>query len=182
MKFETCEIKGLIICKPKIINDKRGFFTETFRKDLFDNFIGEISSFRQTNCSESNYGTIRGLHFQISPSSQSKLVSVQRGEILDVALDLRRNSKTFGKYFCIILNDINNYQFFIPSGFAHGFSVLSNKARVQYMVDNFYDKKNEYGINPLDEDLNIDWKVKDPIISEKDITNPNFDKNQNYNF
>ena len=182
MEFETCEIKGLIICKPKIICDKRCFFTETFRKDLFDNFIGERSSFCQTNCSESNYGTIRGLHFQISPSSQTKLVSVQSGEILDVVLDLRRNSKTFGKYFSILLSDINNYQFFIPSGFAHGFSVLSNKARVQYMVDNFYDKKNEYGINPLDEDLNIDWKVKDPIISEKDIANPNFDKNQHYNF
>jgi dTDP-4-dehydrorhamnose 3,5-epimerase len=182
MKFETCEIKGLIICKPKIISDKRGFFTETFRKDLFDNFTGEISSFCQSNCSESNYGTIRGLHFQISPSSQSKLISVQIGEILDVALDLRRNSKTYGKYFSILLNDINNYQFFIPSGFAHGFSVLSNKARVQYMVDNFYDKKNEFGINPLDKDLNIDWKVKSPIISEKDITNPNFDKNHYYNF
>ena len=182
MKFETCEIKGLIICKPKIINDKRGFFTETFRKDLFDNFTGAISSFCQTNCSESNYGTIRGLHFQISPSSQSKLVSVQKGEILDVVLDLRRNSKTFGKYFCIILNDINNYQFFIPSGFAHGFSVLSNTARVQYMVDNFYDKKNEFGINPLDENLNIDWKVNNPIISEKDIAHPNFDKNQHFNF
>ena len=99
-----------------------------------------------------------------------------------MVLDLRRNSKTFGKYFSILLNDINNYQFFIPSGFAHGFSVLSNKARVQYMVDNFYDKKNEFGINPLDEDLNIDWKVKDPIISKKDIANPNFDKNQHYNF
>ena len=182
MEFETCEINGLVICKPKIISDKRGFFTETFRKDLFDNFIGERSSFCQTNCSESKYGTIRGLHFQISPSSQSKLVSVQSGEILDVVLDLRRNSKTFGKYFSILLNDINNYQFFIPSGFAHGFSVLSIKARVQYMVDNFYDKKNEFGINPLDEDLNIDWKVKDPIISEKDISSPNFDKNQHFNF
>ena len=182
MNFERCSFEGLIICKPLIINDKRGFFTETFRKDLLYNFTGEKSSFCQTNCSESSYGTIRGLHFQISPSSQSKLVSVQSGEILDVVLDLRKNSITFGKYFSIILNDVNNYQFFVPKGFAHGFSVLSEKARVQYMVDNFYDKKNEFGINPLDEDLNIDWKVKDPIISEKDIANPNFDKNQHYNF
>jgi dTDP-4-dehydrorhamnose 3,5-epimerase len=182
MKFETCEINGLVICKPKIISDKRGFFTETFRKDLFDNFIGERSSFCQTNCSESKYGTIRGLHFQISPSSQSKLVSVQSGEILDVVLDLRKNSKTFGKYFSVILNDINNYQFFIPSGFAHGFSVLSEKARVQYMVDNFFDKKNEFGINPLDKNLDINWKVENPMISEKDISSPNFDKNQHYNF
>ena len=176
MKFENCEINGLVVCKPKIINDKRGFFTETFRKDLFDNFTGKKSSFCQT------YGTIRGLHFQITPSSQSKLISVISGEILDVALDLRKNSKTFGKYFSIILNESNNYQFFVPKGFAHGFSVLSDKARVQYMVDNFYDNKNEYGINPLDEDLNIDWKVKNPVISDKDIANPNFDKNQHYNF
>ena len=182
MKFEECKINGLIVCKPAIINDKRGFFTETFRKDLFDNFIGEKSSFCQINSSESTHGTIRGLHFQISPSSQSKLVSVQRGEILDVALDLRRNSITFGKYFSVILNDINNYQLFIPSGFAHGFSVLSNKARVQYMVDNFYDKKNEFGINPLDNELNIDWRVKNPIVSERDISSPNFNKNQFYNF
>ncbi len=182
MKFETCDIEGLVICKPYILDDKRGFFTETFRKDLYDGFIGEKSSFCQTNCSESSYGTIRGLHFQISPSSQSKLVSAISGEILDVALDLRKNSKTFGKYFSIILNESNNYQFFVPRGFAHGFSVLSKKARVQYMVDNFYDKKKEFGINPIDNNLNIDWKVKNPIISEKDIANPNFDKNQNYNF
>ena len=182
MKFERCDIEGLIILKPKIINDKRGFFTETFRKDLFDNFVGEISSFCQTNCSESNYGTIRGLHFQISPSSQSKLVSVQSGEILDVVLDLRKNSKTFGKYFSIILNDSNNFQFFVPKGFAHGFSVLSKKARVQYMVDNFYDKKNEFGINPLDKQLNINWGVNNPTISMKDLSSPNFNKNKNFNF
>ena len=182
MKFEKCEIEGLVICKPRIINDKRGFFTETFRKNLFDNFIGKKSSFCQTNCSESAYGTIRGLHFQISPSSQSKLVSVQSGEILDVVLDLRKNSKTFGKCFSLLLNDKNNYQFFIPCGFAHGFSVLSDKARVQYLVDNYYDKKNEFGINPLDKGLNIDWKVENPILSNKDISSPNFDKYQLYNF
>ena len=182
MKFERCDIEGLIILKPKIVNDKRGFFTETFRKDLFDDFVGEKSSFCQTNCSESAYGTIRGLHFQISPSSQSKLVSVQSGEILDVALDLRKNSKTFGKYFSIKLNESNNYQFFVPRGFAHGFSVLNKKARVQYLVDNFYDNKNEFGINPLDNNLNIDWGVDKPIISEKDLSSPNFNKNQQFNF
>ena len=182
MKFERCDIEGLIIVKPKILNDERGFFAETFRKDLFDDFAGEKSSFCQTNCSESDFGTIRGLHFQISPSSQSKLVSVQSGEIMDVVLDLRKNSKTFGKHFSIILNDTNNFQFFVPRGFAHGFSVLSNKARVMYMVDNFYDKKNEFGINPLDNNLKIDWNVKNPIISGKDISSPNFNKNQHYNF
>ncbi len=182
MKFERCDIEGLIIIKPKILNDERGFFAETFRKDLFDDFVGEKSSFCQTNCSESDFGTIRGLHFQISPSSQSKLVSVQNGEIMDVVLDLRKNSKTFGKHFSITLNESNNYQLFVPRGFAHGFSVLSEKARVMYMVDNFYDKKNEFGINPIDKNLNIDWKVKNPIISEKDISSPNFDKNQHYNF
>ena len=101
---------------------------------------------------------------------------------MDVALDLRKNSKTFGKYFSIILNESNNFQFFIPKGFAHGFSVLSKKARVQYLVDNFYDNKNEFGINPLDNNLNIDWGVDKPIISEKDLSSPNFNKNQQFNF
>ena len=170
MKFETCEINGLVICKPKIIIDKRGFFTETFRKDLFDNFTGNISSFCQTNCSESTYGTIRGLHFQISPSSQSKLVSVQSGEILDVALDLRKNSKTFGKYFSVILNDINNYQFFIPIGFAHGFYVLSKEAEFVYKVNQYYSQTHEKMIHWKNNSFQIEWPIIDGkvYLSEKD--------------
>ena len=136
MEFEKVEIEGLILCKPKLINDNRGFFSETFRKDLLENTIKQKINFCQSNTSESKYGTIRGLHFQASPSSQTKLVSVSKGEILDVALDIRKNSITYGKFYSVILDDKNNFQLYIPPGFAHGFSVLSKEARVHYQVDN----------------------------------------------
>ena len=112
MEFEKVEIEGLILCKPKLINDDRGFFSELFRKDLLENTLKQKINFCQSNTSESKYGTIRGLHFQTSPSSQTKLVSVSKGQILDVALDIRKNSKTYGKFYSIILNDNNNFQFF----------------------------------------------------------------------
>ena len=128
MEFEKVDIKGLILFKPKLIYDNRGFFSETFRKDYFEKIIGNKVNFCQSNTSESTFGTIRGLHFQISPSSQSKLVSVSKGEILDVALDIRKNSSTYGKFYSVILNENNNFQLYIPQGFAHGFSVLSKKA------------------------------------------------------
>ena len=110
MEFEKVEIEGLILCKPKLIKDSRGFFSEIFRKDLFEKIINQKTNFCQSNTSESSYGTIRGLHFQIPPSSQSKLVSVSKGGILDIALDIRKNSKTYGKFYSIILNDNNNFQ------------------------------------------------------------------------
>ena len=181
MEFEKVEIEGLILCKPKLINDSRGFFSEIFRKDLLESILEQKINFCQSNTSESKYGTIRGLHFQISPSSQSKLVSVSKGEILDVALDIRKNSKTYGKFYSVILNDNNNFQLYIPPGFAHGFSVLSKEARVHYQVDNYYDKQNEFGINPLDKDLAIDWKInkENYHISSKDLDNPYF-KNINF--
>ena len=181
MEFEKCEIEGLVLCKPKLIFDNRGFFSEIFRKDLLERYTGKKLSFCQSNTSESAYGTIRGLHFQISPSSQSKLVSVSKGEILDVALDIRKNSKTYGKFYSVILNDNNNFQLYIPPGFAHGFSVLSKEARVHYQVNNYYDKQNEFGINPLDKDLAIDWKInkENYHISSKDLDNPYF-KNINF--
>ena len=174
MEFEKDEIEGLILCKPKLINDERGFFSEVFRKDLLENTVKQKINFCQSNTSESKYGTIRGLHFQTSPSSQTKLVSVSKGEILDVALDIRKNSSTYGKFYSVILNDKNNFQLLIPKGFAHGFSVLSKEARVHYQVDNYYDNKNEFGINPLDKDLGIDWKISKEKyhISSKDLTHP----------
>ena len=175
MEFDKVEIEGLILCKPKLINDSRGFFSEIFRKDLLESIIEKKINFCQSNTSESSYGTIRGLHFQVSPSSQSKLVSVSKGEILDVALDIRTNSSTYGKFYSVILDDKNNFQLYIPKGFAHGFSVLSKEARVHYQVDNYYDYKNEFGINPLDKDLGIDWKIdkENFHISSKDLTHPN---------
>ena len=174
MEFEKVKIEGLILCKPKLINDKRGFFSEVFRKDLLENAVNQKINFCQSNTSESKYGTIRGLHFQASPSSQTKLVSVSKGEILDVALDIRQNSSTYGKFYSVILDDKNNFQLFIPKGFAHGFSVLSKEARVRYQVDNYYDINNEFGINPLDKDLAIDWKISKEKyhISSKDLTHP----------
>ena len=122
MEFEKVEIEGLVLCKPKLIYDNRGFFSEIFRKDLLEKFINKKIEFCQSNTSESSYGTIRGLHFQVSPSSQTKLISVSKGEILDIALDIRENSNTYGKYYTVILNDKNNFQLYIPPGFAHGFS------------------------------------------------------------
>ena len=174
MEFEKDEIEGLILCKPKLINDERGFFSEVFRKDLLENNVKQKINFCQSNTSESKYGTIRGLHFQTSPSSQTKLVSVSKGEILDIALDIRKNSSTYGKFYSVILSDKNNFQLLIPKGFAHGFSVLSKEARVNYQVDNYYDNKNEFGINPLDKDLAIDWKISKEKyhISRKDLTHP----------
>ena len=174
MEFEKCKIEGLVLCKPKLINDSRGFFSEVFRKDLLENTIKQKINFCQSNTSESKYGTIRGLHFQSSPSSQTKLVSVSKGEILDVALDIRTSSSSYGKFYSVILNDKNNFQLFIPKGFAHGFSVLSKEARVHYQVDNYYNNKNEFGINPLDNNLAIDWKIdkENYHISSKDLNHP----------
>jgi dTDP-4-dehydrorhamnose 3,5-epimerase len=181
MEFEKVKIEGLILCKPKLINDKRGFFSEVFRKDLLENTVNQKVNFCQSNTSESKYGTIRGLHFQASPTSQTKLVSVSKGKILDVALDIRSSSNTYGKFYSVILDDKNNFQLFIPKGFAHGFSVLSKEARVHYQVDNYYDSNNEFGINPLDKDLAIDWKIEKEKyhISSKDLNHPDF-KNINF--
>ena len=172
MKFIKCTIPGLIICEPKKLKDKRGFFTESFRKDLFEKFLGNNIDFCQENLSESGQGVLRGLHFQKEPHAQSKLVSVQKGKVLDVVVDIRKNSKFYGKHFSIELDDLSNKQLFIPRGFAHGFIVLSNIARVSYKVDNYYNPNSEEGLNYNDPKLDIDWKInkKDIIINEKDLS------------
>lgn len=172
MKFFNCTIPGLIVCEPKILKDERGFFTESFRKDLFEKFSGVKVDFCQENLSESNHGVLRGLHFQKKPHEQSKLVSVLEGKILDVAVDIRENSKFYGKYFSIELDAINNKQLFIPKGFAHGFVVLSKSARVSYKLDNYYNPSSEDGLNYNDPQLNIDWKInnKSIIVKSKDLS------------
>ena len=137
MKFEKLEINGLVLCKPKVIKDERGFFSETFRKDLLENFISEKLDFCQHNTSQSSFGVLRGLHFQTKPKAQTKLISVSHGEILDVVLDVRKGSPSYGKHCSVILNDINNFQLLVPKGFAHGFISLSEVARVNYQVDNY---------------------------------------------
>lgn len=176
MKFNKSDIPGLIICEPKKLYDERGFFTESFRKDLFENFLGQKINFCQENISESKYGVLRGLHFQVEPFAQSKLVSVLKGKILDVAVDIRKNSKYFGKSFSIELDEFNNKQLYIPKGFAHGFVVMSETARVSYKVDNYYNPVSERGLNFNDSSLGINWKinVNSVILNDKDSKYPEF--------
>ena len=179
MKFIKCDLPGLIICEPKKLKDERGFFTESFRKDLFENYLGRKVDFCQENLSESSYGVLRGMHFQKEPHAQSKLVSVLKGKIQDVVIDIRKNSKFYGKSFSILLDDINNRQLFIPKGFAHGFVVLSKLARVSYKVDNYYNPSSEEGLNYNDPQLNIDWKIdkKEIQINSKDCNYSDFNSN-----
>ena len=176
MKFIKANIPGLIICEPKKLNDQRGFFTESFRKDLFENFLGYKIDFCQENLSESKYGVLRGLHFQTEPFAQSKLVSVLKGKILDVVVDIRKSSKYYGKSFSMELDDLSNKQLFISKGFAHGFLVLSDIARVSYKVDNYYKPNFEMGLIFNDPLLKIDWKIEEKsiIIINKDKSYPPF--------
>ena len=169
MKFLETAINGVYLIKPLIFEDERGYFFETFKENEFNENIKDIS-FIQENESKSCYGVIRGLHYQKGDDAQSKLVRCVKGMILDVAVDLREGSPTFGKYTSAILTEDNHCQFFIPKGFAHGFSVLSDEAIVQYKCDNFYNKESECGINPFDDDLGIEWMIpkNKVIISEKD--------------
>ena len=184
MEFEKLKIDGLVLCKPKIIEDKRGFFSETFRKDLLEDFISDKLDFCQHNTSRSSFGVLRGLHFQTKPKAQTKLISVSNGEILDVVLDIRKDSPTYGKHYSVILNDINNFQLLVPKGFAHGFIALSEVARVNYQVDDYYSSKNEFGINPFDDDLKINWILEKNqiIISNKDKSNKNLSESPLYKF
>ena len=170
MKFlETC-INGVWLIQPSIYVDDRGYFFESFSDKEFKENIGDIT-FVQDNQSKSSYGVVRGLHFQKGEYAQSKLVRCVKGIILDVAVDLREGSPTYGKHVSAILSEDNNQQLFIPRGFAHGFSVLTTEAIVQYKCDNFYNKESEGGVNPFDRDLNIEWMIpKDKVIlSEKDL-------------
>ena len=170
MEFEKVGIDGLVLCKPKLIEDERGFFSETFRKDLLEVFISKKLDFCQHNTSKSSFGVLRGLHFQTAPKAQTKLISVSNGEILDVVLDVREDSPTYGKHYSVILNDINNFQLLVPKGFAHGFISLSDNVRVNYQVDNYYSPENEFGIYPFDENLKINWILEKNqiIINNKD--------------
>ena len=173
MKLSRANIPDLVICEPKKLKDERGFFCESFRKDSLENLLGNSIEWVEN----SNNGVLRGLHFQIEPNAQSKLVSVVKGRILDVAVDIRKNSKFYGQSFSIELDDKTNKQLFIPKGFAHGFVVLSKTARVSYKVDNYYNPKSERGLNYNDPLLEIDWKIdkKSIITNEKDNNYSSFD-------
>jgi dTDP-4-dehydrorhamnose 3,5-epimerase len=182
MEINETGFKGLVIIKPLVHADNRGYFFESFNHSDFHK-AGISFSPVQDNESRSSKGVIRGLHFQIKPHQQSKLVRVVQGKIFDVALDLRRNSPTFGKWYGIELDSDDKLQFFIPGGFAHGFSVISETAIIQYKVDNVFNKSSERGIFLNDPDLNIMWPTDGavPVISEKDLKNPSF-REAEYNF
>ena len=172
MKIEKCNIDGLYIIKPTIFGDERGYFCETYKKDLFEKEIGPIQ-WVQENQSKSTKGVLRGLHFQKGDKSQAKLVSVVKGRVFDVAVDLRKESPTFGKYFTIELTEDNLFQLFIPRGFAHGFLVLSEDAIFQYKVDNEYSPRDEGSLKWDDKTVNINWPEMDKYhLSEKDLLAP----------
>lgn len=171
MQFEKTLLDKVWLITPRIFEDDRGHFLESFRKEVFKE-KGVEYDFVQDNISTSTKGTVRGLHYQIDPHSQAKLVMAVYGEILDVAVDIRKDSPTFGKYFSAVLNDKNRNMMLVPSGFAHGFSVLSDTATVAYKCDQYYHKDSERGVRWNDPDLGIDWKTDSPILSEKDEKQP----------
>lgn len=169
MKKIHTSIKDLFIIEPEVYKDDRGYFMESFKENWFKKEFPDIK-FIQDNESKSTYGILRGLHFQTPPFSQTKLVRVVKGEVLDVALDLRQESQTYGQFESIVLSDENKKQFLVPKGFAHGFLVLSKVAIFSYKVDNIYSKEHDSGIIWNSKDLSIDWKIStDHIkVSEKD--------------
>ena len=170
MDYKQTEIKGVYIIEPHVFNDARGYFFEAWKNEEFQQYVGKIN-FIQDNESKSSYGVLRGLHYQKGEYSQAKLVRVIKGKVLDVAVDIRKSSPTFGKYVMVELSDENKRQFFIPRGFAHGFLVLSEEAIFTYKVDNLYAPQHEASIRWNDEDIHIEWPIetKDVLTSEKDL-------------
>lgn len=175
MKITETGFEGLYIIQPKVFSDSRGYFFESFKLETFL-MAGIPFNPVQDNESRSVYGVIRGLHYQLNPFAQAKLIRVVVGKIYDVAVDLRKNSLTFGKWYGVELDSENKTQFFIPKGFAHGFSVLSDIAVIQYKCDNLYQPQYERGISVKDPDLAIDWRLEwhEPVISNKDQNQPCF--------
>lgn len=180
MKIEKTKIEGLLILTPDIFEDERGYFFESYSKIKYKE-LG-IPDFVQDNESKSSKGVLRGLHYQLAPHAQGKLVRVIQGEVLDVAVDIRPGSETFGQHVSVVLSEINKVQFWIPAGFAHGFVTFSETAIFSYKCTELYHKKSERGILWNDEALNIDWKVENPVVSVRDSKQPkyseifNFDK------
>ncbi len=168
MEAELTPLEGVLIIKPDIHRDDRGFFTETYSKEKYFS-LGIREEFVQDNYSRSKKNTLRGLHYQIK-KPQGKLVRVINGRVLDVAVDIRQDSKTFGQYFSVFLDDVNFYQLYMPPGIAHGFCVVSEFADFEYKCTDFYSPKNEKGVLWSDPDINIDWPVENPIVSSKDLT------------
>lgn len=173
MNVIKTDIDGVVIIEPKIFEDSRGYFFESYNDLEFINKVGFVD-FVQDNESKSSYGVMRGLHFQKPPYTQAKLVRCVKGKVLDVAVDIRKDSPTYGKHVAVELTEDNHRQLFIPKGFAHGFAVLSDTAVFQYKCDDFYHPEADGGINILDESLGIDWKIPmdKAILSDKDTKHP----------
>lgn len=171
MEYLKTEIEGVYVLEPRVFRDARGYFFESWRQADFDQHIGRHVEFIQDNESKSSYGVLRGLHYQKGEYSQAKLVRVIRGRVLDVAVDIRKSSPTFGKYVAVELSEDNKRQLFIPRGFAHGFLVLSDEAVFTYKVDNVYAPQHEASIRWNDKDINIEWPIStdDVLTSEKDL-------------
>lgn len=178
MNFIPTKIEGCFIIEPKIINDERGYFMESFNENTFQKGVGQSVHFVQDNQSFSTKGVLRGLHYQTGVHAQAKLVRVLSGEVLDVVVDIRPGSVTYGQYVSVLLSSENQKQFFIPRGFAHGFLVLSETATFFYKCDNFYNKESEGGVIYNDPDINIDWQfpMNQLLKSEKDLILPTLDK------
>ena len=173
MKVIDTEIEGLVILEPQVFGDDRGYFFESFSLKRFEEKVSK-TVFVQDNESKSKYGVLRGLHYQLPPYTQAKLVRVVKGRVLDVAVDIRKGSPTFGKHVAVELSEENKLQFFLPKGFAHGFAVLSEEAIFQYKCEEYYAPDHEGAIRYDDPELGIDWKlpVEDIILSEKDKKHP----------
>ena len=173
MEVIKTSIEGVVIIEPRIFKDARGYFFESFSQQEFEEKVGKVQ-FVQDNESMSSYGVMRGLHFQRPPYTQSKLVRCVKGGVLDIAVDIRKGSPTYGQHVAVELSEDNHRQFFIPQGFAHGFAVLSGTAVFQYKCDNFYHPEADGGISILDESLGLDWRIptEKAILSEKDTKHP----------
>ena len=173
MQYIETDIKGVYVIEPRVFNDARGYFMEAWKQTEFEEYIGKVQ-FIQDNESMSSYGVLRGLHYQKGAASQAKLVRVIKGRVLDVAVDIRRSSPTFGKHVMVELSEDNKRQFFIPRGFAHGFLVLSDEAIFIYKVDNPYAPQQDAGVRWNDPELGIEWPIdpKDVQTSEKDMKQP----------
>ena len=174
MKFTPQSIPDVVLIEPTLHGDDRGYFVETFRQDLFEEALGYRVNFVQDNESRSTKGVLRGLHYQLPPYAQAKLVRVVDGSVLDVAVDIRKSSRTFGQHVAVELTAKNKHQLFVPHGFAHGFVVLSDSAIFSYKVDNYYDPEHDRGIAFNDEELKINWQLSLPELklSVKDSAHP----------
>jgi len=181
MKFTRCEIPDVILIEPKIHGDERGYFVETFREDKLSGFLGYKINFCQDNESKSKKGVLRGLHYQLPPFAQTKLVRVIKGKVLDVAVDIRKGSPTFGKYVAVELSEQNKKQLLVPRGFAHGFVVLEDDTIFAYKVDSYYSPECDKGIAFDDESIGVDWILpkEELILSNKDKVQPKLNETNN---